>query len=113
MTDLLLFGAAFLIVFTGIVIGCKLTNKNKKVKQDASITMTGSIINVCWNNHNITFNFTELDGQLWYDGADCEETYSCSLGSTGDDKLPWKIWIEIGGDELTLLTDIKSNYEII
>lgn len=113
MTDLLLFGAAFLIVFTGIVIGCKLTNKNKKKEKDVSVMLAGDYIKINWNNHIITFNFTDINGQLWYDGADCEENYSCSLSSTGDTKLPWRIWVKVGEDELTVLTDIKNNYEII
>ena len=115
MTELLWFGAAFLIVFTGIVVGCKIANKKKKKKtvQNPIVTLTGDFIRICWNGHNIVFNFSKIDNQLWYDGADCDEAYSCSLSSTGDKKLPWKVWVKIGEDELTMLTDIKNNYEII
>ena len=59
------------------------------------------------------FNFIYIDDQLHYCGADCNEKHSCSLESTTKHKYPWKLWMKCGNDELTIITDLKSKYEVI
>ena len=115
MTELLLFGAAFTIIFTSIIIGCKLTKKKNKKKNNQSpvVTFINNAVEVKWSNHNISFSFTCIDGQMYYTGAKCNEKYSCSISSSKNKNLPWKIWAEVGTDKITLLTDLKSKYEVI
>lgn len=111
ITELIWFGSAFLIAFTGIVIASKIITKNKK-KQHAVVTFDKDLIRIQWSGHSIDFTFTQVDGIIHYAGAKCNEKYSCALASTSDG-LPWRIWAKCGDDEITITTDLKSKYEII
>lgn len=112
MTELIIFGAAFLVVFTGIVIGSKCLGK-KKASQSAKVELVPGSVKVQWNGHRIEFTFIQIDGQWYYSGAIGDKGYSCSITSTTDKKLPWKLWAKYGEDEITILTDIHNTYEIV
>ena len=109
ITELIWSGAVFLIAFAAMVTASKIIRK----KNNPVVTFESNNINIQWKTHTIVFNFIYVDDQLHYDGADCNEKYSCSLASTTKHKYPWKLWMKCGNDELTIITDLKSKYEVI
>lgn len=110
MIDTISFGitaALVVALFVTVII------KNKKKNNGTVVELKPNAVTIKWKGHKITFTFIEIDGQLFYSGAQGDKGYSCSISTTGDEKYPWRLWAEVGDDDITVLTDIKTTYEII
>jgi hypothetical protein len=76
-----------------------------------TVELKDNKVSIKWKDHTITFVFKDVDGVKHYCGAECNEKYSCSISSTYYG-LPWKIWAKCGNDEITITTDLISEYKI-
>ena len=102
-----------LLILIALVVLFIVLYKPSNKKEEPLVTISDKEVTIEWLGHKITFEFSKDEDIILYHGAVCNEVYSASLQTSLKEDLPWKLWAQCGNDEVTILTDLKSQYKII
>ena len=105
MNELIWLGVAT-ITIAGICFLIKKSFKKRKKKEEPVVQIDNDGV-------TIIFEIEHTGCMLFYKGSKCDEVYSVSLSSSYREDLPWKLWAKCGNDEITIVTDLESKYEVI
>ena len=112
MNELIWLGVAT-ITIAGICFLIKKSFKKRKKKEEPIVQIDNDGVTIMWAGHKVLFEIEHTGCMLFYKGSKCDEVYSVSLSSSYREDLPWKLWAKCGDDEITIVTDLESKYEVI